>query len=136
MGYIFIIFALSAGAIKGFCGKKISGLVSSIKGTFYMNMLRMAYERYTSNSINIERFNDTMKDYFNSLNGSWLLGIINKNEFQIREKLSIVAASIVMKHFLQRSKDVIWLPISLDEILRVSGSIGLPKDYLFTVVLI
>lgn len=98
----------------------------------YMNMLRMAYERYTSNSINIERFNDTMKDYFNSLNGSWLLGIINKNEFQIREKLSIVAASIVMKHFLQRSKDVIWLPISLDEILRVSGSIGLPKDYLFT----
>ena len=41
MGYIFIIFALSAGAIKGFCGKKISGLVSSIKGTFYMNMLRM-----------------------------------------------------------------------------------------------
>lgn len=98
----------------------------------YMNMLRMAYERYTSNSTNIERFNDTMKDYFNSLNGSWLLGIINKNEFQIREKLSIVAASIVMKHFLKRSKDVIWLPISLDEILRVSGSIGLPKDYLFT----
>lgn len=41
MGYIFIIFALSAGVIKGFCGKKISGLVSSIKGTFYMNMLRM-----------------------------------------------------------------------------------------------
>ncbi len=41
MGYIFIIFALSAGLMKGFCGKKISGLVSSVKGTFYMNMLRM-----------------------------------------------------------------------------------------------
>lgn len=98
----------------------------------YDNMLRMAYERYTSNRVNIERFNKTMKDYFNSLNGSWLLGIISKTESQIKEKLSIVAASVVMKHFLKRSVGVIWLPISLDEILRVSGSIGLPKDYMFT----
>lgn len=41
MGYIFIIFSLSAGLIKGFCGKKISGLVSTVKGTFYTNLLRM-----------------------------------------------------------------------------------------------
>lgn len=41
MGYIFIILTLSAGLIKGFCGKKISGSVSTVKGTFYMNMLRM-----------------------------------------------------------------------------------------------
>lgn len=41
MGYIFITLALAAGLTKGFCGKKISGLVSSIKGTFYMNFLRM-----------------------------------------------------------------------------------------------
>jgi len=41
MGYIYIMLALSAGLMKGFCGKKISGLVSSVKGTFYMNMLRM-----------------------------------------------------------------------------------------------
>lgn len=41
MGYMFIILALSVGLIKGFCGKKISGVVSTVKGTFYMNMLRM-----------------------------------------------------------------------------------------------
>lgn len=41
MGYILIIFALSAGLIKGFCGKRISGLVSTVKGTFYMNLIRM-----------------------------------------------------------------------------------------------
>lgn len=41
MGYIFAVFSLFSGLIKGFCGKKISGLVSSIKGTFFMNMLRM-----------------------------------------------------------------------------------------------
>ena len=98
----------------------------------YENMLRMAYERYTSGNMNVLQFNEMMTDYFNSLNGSWLLGIINKSEFQIREKLSIVAASIIMRHFLSRCKDVIWLPISLDEILRVSGSIGMTQSGLFT----
>ena len=98
----------------------------------YENMLRMAYERYTSGNMNVLQFNKTMTDYFNSLNGSWLLGVINKSEFQIREKLSIVAASIIMRHFLSRCKNVIWLPISLDEILRVSGSIGMTQSGLFT----
>lgn len=41
MGYLFMSLALSAGLVKGFCGKKISGLVSTVKGTFYMNALRM-----------------------------------------------------------------------------------------------
>lgn len=41
MGYIFITFALASGLIKGFCGKKVSGLVSTLKGTLFMNMLRM-----------------------------------------------------------------------------------------------
>ena len=41
MGYIFTAFVLLAGLTKGFCGKKISGEVSTVKGTFYMNMLRM-----------------------------------------------------------------------------------------------
>lgn len=41
MGYVFTFLSLFSGLIKGFCAKKISGLVSSIKGTFFMNMLRM-----------------------------------------------------------------------------------------------
>ena len=41
MGYIFIIFAIFSGLVKGFCGKKMSGVVSSVKGTFYINLLRM-----------------------------------------------------------------------------------------------
>ena len=94
----------------------------------YENMLSMAYNRYTNGGVNVSNFNKTMKDYFNSLNGSWLLGIINKTETQIREKLSIVGASIIMNHFLKRMPDAIWIPISMEEIYRVSGSIGLPKE--------
>lgn len=41
MGYIFLGISLLAGATKGFCGKTVSGKVESMKGTFYVNMLRM-----------------------------------------------------------------------------------------------
>ena len=46
--------------------------------------------------------------------------------------MSIVAASIAMLRFMSRNKNVHWIPVSLEEILRVTGSIGLPQDYVFT----
>ena len=76
--------------------------------------------------------NETMMNYFNCLNGSWMLDIVKKSEDQIREKMSIVAASIAMLRFMSRNKNVYWIPVSLEEILRVTGSIGLPQDYIFT----
>lgn len=41
MGYLFLALSLFAGATKGFCGKTISGKVQSLKGTFYINFIRM-----------------------------------------------------------------------------------------------
>ena len=98
----------------------------------YENMLRQSYEKYSLSQDKFNYFNKIMIKYFNCLNGSWLLNIVNKSEFQIREKMSIVASSIAMLKFMNRIKDVIWIPISLEEILRVTGSIGLPQDYIFT----
>jgi len=98
----------------------------------YENMLRKPYETYSLAEERFEHFNETMMDYFNCLNGNWMLSIVNKTESQIREKMSIVAASISMQHFLKRNYGIIWIPISLDEILRVTGSIGLPQDYIFS----
>ena len=71
-------------------------------------------------------------NYFNCLNGSWMLDIVKKSEDQIREKMSIVAASIAMLRFMNRNKNVHWIPVSLEEILRVTGSIGLPQEYIFS----
>ena len=73
-----------------------------------------------------------MMDYFNCLNGNWMLDIVKKSEDQIREKMSIVAACIAMLRFMSRNKNVYWIPVSLEEILRVTGSIGLPQDYIFS----
>ena len=43
MGYLFLIIALMAGTLKTYCGKNISKDVSTLKGTFYINMLRMLF---------------------------------------------------------------------------------------------
>ena len=98
----------------------------------YKNMLTNAFGRYTTVDTNIPEFNERIMNYFNCLNGSWLLSIINKTDEQVREKLSIVSASIATERLLRRCSGVIWLPISLEEILRVTGSIKLPMDFFFT----
>ena len=41
MGYIFLFIALIAGGTKGFCGKKVSGIVNGFRDTLVVNCLRM-----------------------------------------------------------------------------------------------
>ena len=64
---------------------------------------------------------------FNALNGDWLLRMLSyKSHFPV-EKLSILSA---MKLAVKRYAvdNVIWVPVSLEEILRVSGSVGLSQS--------
>lgn len=41
----------------------------------YENMLRKSYEKYALSEERFLHFNETMMDYFNCLNGSWMLDI-------------------------------------------------------------
>lgn len=61
---------------------------------------------------------------FNAINGDWLLRLISgKGQFS-REKISLISAvKLSLAYFYH--KDIIWVPISLEEILRVSGGAGL-----------
>lgn len=69
---------------------------------------------------------------FNAINGDWLLRLVsskkvigaNKDSTFSREKISIVAAIKFMLAFLKHP-DIVWVPISLEEMLRVSGGAGL-----------
>ena len=68
---------------------------------------------------------------FNAVNGDWLLRLVSskrasKDSNFSREKISIVAAIKFMLALL-RHKDIVWVPISLEEMLRVSGGIGLSQ---------
>lgn len=114
----------------------INAKYDSITVTQQTNQYDYMLSNYYDNSIPDpslkNEFRHTMMNYFNSLNGDWLLSLINKTDVQIREKLSIVSACIMMKKFLSRNKNVTWVPISLEEILRVTGNIGLEQDSLFS----
>lgn len=61
---------------------------------------------------------------FSAVNGEWLLKMLSADEKYTREKISIVSS---LKHMLAYldNPDYLWIPISLEEILRVSGAVGL-----------
>ena len=60
---------------------------------------------------------------FNAYSGEWLMHFINQK--QLEEKVSLVAAIDFCRTYFERTySEYIWVPIALDEILRVTGSIG------------
>lgn len=71
----------------------------------------------TSDTINIINF-------FNAINGEWLLKILRDLGQSRREKLSLLSGIKSTLTFLYHP-NIVWIPISLEEILRVSGNAGL-----------
>ena len=72
---------------------------------------------------------------FNAINGDWLLRLVsskrmvgvNKDSTFSREKISIIAAIKLMLAYLKHT-DILWVPISMEEMLRVSGGAGLSQN--------
>ena len=98
----------------------------------YNNLIFNSLQTFKSVIGTSEVFSRTMINYFNCLNGKWLLDMYRKSELVIREKTSLVATCLVMDHFLKRTDGITWIPIALDEILKVTGSIGGSLDGLFS----
>ena len=72
-----------------------------------------------------DKLDDVIK-LFNSINGEWLLKIITTSGNTDREKLSIISAIKYMLGILD-NEDIIWIPISMEEILRIAGTVKLSK---------
>lgn len=64
---------------------------------------------------------------FNAINGDWLLQLIAGRAHFPREKISILSAVKTMLAFLSHP-NIVWVPLSLEEVLRVSGSVGLRQS--------
>ncbi|WP_026262138.1 FtsK/SpoIIIE domain-containing protein [Spirosoma panaciterrae] len=77
-------------------------------------------------------------DIFNAVNGHWLLKLNsfregNQVSYFREEKLSLLSTVKTALAFFYHP-EITWIPISLEEILRVSGAVGLPpKEGLFSV---
>lgn len=69
---------------------------------------------------------------FNTINGEWLLRVIGSRDNYSREKLSLASAIKYALAYFAHEK-IVWVPISLEEILRVVGVYHLSKkDGIFT----
>lgn len=68
---------------------------------------------------------------FNSINGDWLLKLMSDESQFGREKISLVAAIKYVLAILHH-ENIIWIPVSLEEILRIAGGVNLStKEGLF-----
>lgn len=61
---------------------------------------------------------------FNAFNGEWLLKLITDSVKGHKEKKGILSAYKLISILLSKS-DIVWVPISAAELVRVSGNIGL-----------
>lgn len=63
---------------------------------------------------------------FNTFNGEWLLRAVQGRAHDKREKMSVVSAIKQALLYFEKP-DVLWVPISMEEIVRVAGSVKLSK---------
>ncbi|WP_297481799.1 DNA phosphorothioation-dependent restriction protein DptH [uncultured Photobacterium sp.] len=64
---------------------------------------------------------------FNAFNGEWLLKMITANSNERKEKKGIIGAYKYINCLLAKS-DITWVPLSVAEMLRVAGNIGLKMN--------
>lgn len=67
---------------------------------------------------------DELLAEFNAFNGEWLLKMLTANEKERKEKKGVIGAYKFINAILNQS-DICWIPISVAEMIRVSGNIGL-----------
>ncbi|MBN2837851.1 MAG: DNA phosphorothioation-dependent restriction protein DptH [Fusobacteriaceae bacterium] len=89
-------------------------------------------KKLKSEDLNFDNLEKTLINYFNAINGDWLLKLSMSNNDAEREKISILSAVNLSLAKLS-SKKITWVPISLEELFRITGSAGLSqKDGVFS----
>lgn len=76
---------------------------------------------------NAHEYSPNIINMFNAVNGDWLLRLLSSKSHLPKEKISILSAiKLALAEF--KKDNVIWVPISLEEVLRVSGGAGLKQS--------
>jgi len=108
---------------------------------FFMNkkeLLLIHYSDQYSNSADYDAITVTKKidlyekivggteiiSEFNAFNGKWLLEMFHINEKIRRERKSIISAYKYMTALVS-TPDIVWIPLSIAEMIRVAGGTGL-----------
>lgn len=70
---------------------------------------------------------DNLLSEFNAFNGEWLLKMLTAQPKDRKEKNGIIGAYKFVSALLSQS-DINWIPLSVAEIIRVSGNVGLKMN--------
>lgn len=74
-----------------------------------------------------KEYSPSIINMFNAINGDWLLRLLSSKSHFPKEKISILSAiKLALAKF--KKDNVVWIPISLEEVLRVSGGAGLKQS--------
>ena len=95
---------------------------------------RIIYEQLLKKGVTADT--DNIRDIislFNAVNGGWMLRLITAKKltgaadsYFSREKMSILSAiKVCMAYYAH--PEIVWIPVSLEEMLRVSGGAGLSQ---------
>ncbi|WP_249348230.1 DNA phosphorothioation-dependent restriction protein DptH [Pseudoalteromonas aurantia] len=104
------------------------------------NMVLIHYSDNYTNSVNydaitvtkqtdlynkvLESDNGGIIEEFNAFNGEWLLNLVTANDNERKEKRGIICAYKYVNCLLAKS-DITWVPLSIAEVIRVAGNLGL-----------
>lgn len=70
---------------------------------------------------------ESLLSEFNAFNGEWLLKMLTANENTRKERRGIIGAYKFVRSLLMDA-DITWVPLSVAEMIRVSGNVGLKMD--------
>lgn len=104
------------------------------------NMVLIHYSDNYTNSVNYDAITVTKQtdlyhkvlenddggiiEEFNAFNGEWLLNLVTANDNERKEKRGIICAYKYI-NCLVANTDIIWVPLSIAEVIRVAGNLGL-----------
>jgi len=72
----------------------------------------------------LDNDNGGLIEEFNAFNGEWLLNLVTANKNERKEKRGILGAYKFVNCLLHKS-DITWVPLSIAEVIRVAGNLGL-----------
>ncbi|MDP5213397.1 DNA phosphorothioation-dependent restriction protein DptH [Pseudoalteromonas tunicata] len=104
------------------------------------NMVLIHYSDNYTNSVNYDAITVTKQtglynkvlesddggiiEEFNAFNGEWLLNLVTANDNERKEKRGIICAYKYVNCLLAKS-NITWVPLSIAEVIRVAGNLGL-----------
>ncbi|MBB1330884.1 DNA phosphorothioation-dependent restriction protein DptH [Pseudoalteromonas sp. SR43-7] len=104
------------------------------------NMVLIHYSDNYTNSVNYDAITVTKQtdlyhkvlendeggiiEEFNAFNGEWLLNLVTANDNERKEKRGIICAYKYV-NCLVADSDITWVPLSIAEVIRVAGNLGL-----------